>query len=426
VRRAILILPLVLAVVVTAVTFVGAQANAWSAEELATIRSLWLGSLPPLPLDPSNAVADDPRAADLGHALFFDARFSADGTVACATCHVPERAFTDGLPLSRGVGDVPRKSMTIIGTAYSPWLFWDGRKDSQWAQALGPLESPVEHGIDRTRVAHLVDRSYREPYEAVFGPLPDLGDPRRFPASAGPVEDATARAAWASMTESDRDAVTRVFVNVGKALAAYERRLLPGPSRFDQYAEALLHGDTARARGALTADEIAGLRLFIGSANCVDCHNGALFTNGDFHNTGVPARSGRTPDKGRALGVLDVVGDEFNCLSRWSDAHAGACTELRFLRAADARLEGAFKPPTLRNVASAAPYMHAGQFATLRDVLAHYDRAPAAPIGHSELEPLRLSQRDLERLEAFLRALSGPLTAPDEYLAPPRTSPAGR
>jgi len=123
-----------------------AAAQTWTVGETGMLRSLWIGSLGKLPQDPSNAFADDPMAAELGHKIFFDPRFSANAKVSCATCHQPELAFTDGLPLAQGVGAVPGHTPTIIGMAYSPWFFWDGRKDSQWSQALGPMESPVEHG----------------------------------------------------------------------------------------------------------------------------------------------------------------------------------------------------------------------------------------------------------------------------------------
>ena len=106
-------------------------ASGWSADEITALRGLWLGSLQPLSKDPSNAVADDPRAASLGHKLFFDTRLSKNGAVSCASCHQPGKNFNDGLPLARGVGTTNRKTMTVAGTAYSPWLFWDGRKDSQ-------------------------------------------------------------------------------------------------------------------------------------------------------------------------------------------------------------------------------------------------------------------------------------------------------
>ncbi len=398
----------------------------WSSDEVTALKGLWLGSLEPLPPDPSNAVADDPRAVTLGHKLFFDSRFSANGAVSCASCHIPGKNFNDGLPLAQGVGTTTRKTMTVVGTAYSPWLFWDGRKDSQWAQALGPLESPVEHGGTRTQYAHLIDHYYRSEYEALFGTLPDFSDRTRFPEVAGPVADAAARVAWEAMAHEDRKAVTQVYVNIGKAIAAYERQLMPGPSRFDRYVEALVKGDQETMGATLSEDEVAGAKLFIGKAQCINCHNGALLTDNSFHNTGVPPRPGLPRDQGRALGAQQVLADEFNCLSEWSDAKAEGCAELRFIVSEGEALERAFKPGTLRNIAETAPYMHAGQFATLREVVEHYNRAPAAPNGHSELQPLNLSERELLQLEAFLRSLSGPLAAPPDLLAPPELPTACR
>jgi cytochrome c peroxidase len=393
------------------------QGGTWTTEERAIISDLWIGSLGPLPSDPSNRVADDPRAARLGHALFFDARFSINGKVSCATCHKPELGFQDGLPRGVGVGTMNRRTMPIAGTAYSPWLFWDGRKDSQWAQALGPMESAIEHGGDRTMYAHLLGRFYRIPYEAIFGPLPDLGDAKRFPANAGPVDNPAARAAWDAMRADDKAAITRVYANIGKSIAAYERRVRPGPSRFDSFAEAVAKGQDPGQ--ALSADERAGLSLFIGKADCTRCHNGPLFTNNDFHNTGVPPVTGLPADLGRAQGARDVLRDEFNCMSASSDAGPGDCAELRFLKVEGQELVRAYKPPSLRNVAERPPYMHAGQFDSLKAVLRHYNTAPAASSGHSELSPLHLSEPELSQLESFLRSLSGPLDAPADFLRAP-------
>jgi cytochrome c peroxidase len=373
---------------------------AWSQAELATLRSLSIDSLEAVPADPSNAVADDPRAAALGQAIFFDTRFSANGKVACATCHLPERGFTDGLPLAHGVGTTNRTAMPIRGTQYAEFLFWDGRKDSQWAQALGPLESAVEHGGSRGQYAHLVAEVYRDEYEAVFGALPDLSE---VPERAGPVENASASDAWSRLDPSRRDAVTRVYVNIGKSIAAYERGLLPEESRFDRYAREVLAGGTS---SELSADEIAGLRLFIGDARCTTCHMGALFTNHDFHNTGVPERPELPTDTGRADGARQVLNDEFNCLSQWSDARAEQCTAARFLKAGTHEQERQFKVPSLRGVAERGAYMHAGQFSNLAEILEHYSAAPAAPGGHSELSPLDLTASERRQIEAFLRSLS--------------------
>jgi cytochrome c peroxidase len=375
----------------------------WTRADLEELRSLSLTELEPLPPDPTNRVATDPRAADFGERLFSDVRLSSNGRVACSTCHQPDRGFQDGRDLARGVGTTARRTMPIAGMARSPFLFWDGRKDSLWAQALGPLESAVEHGGTRAQYGRVVADHYRGEYEAVFGPLPDLS---ALPVSAAPVGDETVTAAWAALTEAQREAVTRVFVNVGKAIAAFERRIEFGASRFDGYVSEVTAGRSGD--GILNDQEIAGLRLFIGRANCTQCHSGPLFTNNEFHNTGVPPRPALPLDRGRLTGASAVLSDEFNCRSRWSDARE-RCPELEFIVTGDHTLERAYKVPSLRNVAERAPYMNAGQFGTLADVLEHYNRAPSAGAGHSELRPLRLKAFELRQLEAFLRALTGPV-----------------
>jgi cytochrome c peroxidase len=137
-----------------------APRDRWTVDEIGVLASLRLSELPPLAADPSNAVADWPAAAALGKRLFNDARFSGNGEVACATCHAPEQQFQDGRPLGRGVATGKRRTMPIVGLAHSPWLFWDGRKDSAWSQALGPLEDAAEHGGNQARFAHLVRAQY--------------------------------------------------------------------------------------------------------------------------------------------------------------------------------------------------------------------------------------------------------------------------
>jgi len=372
----------------------------WSLTETKLIASLSLSTLPPLPPDPSNAVGDDPAAAALGRALFFDTRLSGNGKVACATCHLPDRQFQDGAPLATGMGRTNRRTMPIAGTAYGPWLFWDGRKDSQWSQALGPLESAVEHGADRTQIARIIAANYAMDYEAVFGGLPELSG---LPEHASPLGSDAAEAQWAALDEQHRDEINRVFANVGKAIAAFERTIEPRPTRFDAYADALAAGrDTT---GLLTAAELEGLRLFIGKGRCTNCHNGPLLTDQHFHNTGVPAVAGLPEDNGRRVAIAQVLADPFNCFGPYSDAGPADCAELRYMDRDGDDLVRAYKSPSLRGVTERAPYMHAGQFATLAAIVRHYNAAPAAPAGQSELTPLEMSEVELAALEAFLATL---------------------
>jgi cytochrome c peroxidase len=389
-----------------ATVLVGALAGRrgeWTAKERETLRSLSLASLGPLPADPSNRVADDARAAALGERLFSDTRLSGNGKVSCATCHVPQRDFQDGTPLAHGVGTTARRTMPVAGTAHGAWFFWDGRTDSQWSQALGPLESAVEHGGTRTQYASTIGAHYRAEYEAVFGPLPSLDG---LPAQAGPVADTAWRSAWSRIPAARQGDISRVYANIGKAIAAFERRIEPVPTRFDRYVDAELAGRAHDSTSSLSADEIAGLKLFVGKANCVNCHNGARLTDDHFHNTGVPVSSlVAAVDSGRAVGVRQAIAAEFACTSKYSDAKEDDCAELRFAATEGEELVRAYKTPSLRGVADRAPYMHAGQLATLSEVIDHYDRAPKAPFGHSELKPLKLSAKERRQIEAFLRTL---------------------
>ena len=371
--------------------------STWSPEELGVLRTLWIGSLEK-PADPSNRYADNPEAAELGRALFFDQRMSANGEVACASCHDPDHAFTDDRPVGVGIGKGGRRTMPIRPAAYVTWQFWDGRADSLWAQALGPIENPVEHGFTRMEVAHLVSEQYRGPYEALYGPLPDLADVSRFPRRASPLGDGQARAAWAAMREADRRLVDLVFANFGKSIAAFERTLELQPTRFDDYLAGVFgEGEPIE----LTPDERGGLQLFMGRGQCLQCHNGPLLTNGGFANTGVPLGSG-SEDPGRAAGVGAALADPFNCNGAFSDAQPGECEELDYVVQDRLTQNRAFKVPSLRGVTQRAPYMHAGQFASLDEVLDHYERAPQAPMGRSEIQPMSFNRTERRQLIAFL------------------------
>ena len=395
----------------------------WTTKEKLAISSLWLGNLPDLPPDPSNKYSDNLDAAKFGHQIFFDKRFSANGKIACATCHKPNNYFTDGLKLSVGKGITKRNTPSIVSSAYFPFNFWDGRIDSQWAQALDPLESIVEHGGSRLQYVHLIanDPNYARSYESLFGPLPNLSDLQRFPLQAGPVDknvDPDTAKAWAEMLEQDRNVISEIFSNIGKAIAAYERLIMPAPARFDDYARALIEENKSNNK-ILSKSEVEGLRLFIGKARCLECHNGPLLTNDSFHNIAIPTEDGKPFDFGRSIGVHKTINAEFNCLSIYSDANLEDCSELRFIKRAGDDLAGSFKVPSLRNVSATAPYMHAGQFENLEAVIDHYNKAPNSTFGHSMLTKINLEEQDIVQLIAFLHTLDSTVAADPKWLEPP-------
>ncbi|MSQ82838.1 MAG: hypothetical protein EXR77_07970 [Myxococcales bacterium] len=386
----------------------------WTPAELRVVSSL---SPPPaLTASPGNRFADDRRAAELGRRLFFDSRFSGNGAIACATCHQPARFFSDGRARARGVADVNRNTPTLVGAQNLPFLFHDGRKDSVWSQALGPIENDAEHAFDRTAVVHRLAAHYRSDYEAIFGQMPSQTELSALPAHARPLSlqgQHPEHRAWQAMAPAQRTAVNGVFANFGKALEAYQRKLVPKVSPFDRFVSGSRTG-SGHAGTGFSPLALRGLRAFIGSGGCVNCHNGPLLTDMAFHNLGLPPAAGVVGvDAGRSIGADLVKNDEFRCGSPWSDAKD--CRELRFLNPKFEDFLGAFRTPSLRNVAQTAPYMHSGQLATLTDVIEFYRLLPnSAQLGHRELTLHKLrGSVDTAALVAFLEALSGDL--PDAH-----------
>ncbi|TIW93991.1 MAG: c-type cytochrome, partial [Mesorhizobium sp.] len=197
-----------------------------------------------------------------------------------------------------------------------------------------------------------------------------------------------------------------VFANIGKAIAAFERSIEPVPTRFDRFALDLATGAKPEGDAVFSKQEILGLKLFIGKANCVTCHDGPRFTDNSFHNTGVPPVAGLPPDRGRIDAVRQVEADPFNCFGAYRDGDAGACGELRFMVKDAPQLIRAYKTPSLRGAATRPPYMHAGQFSSLDEVVAHYAKAAPSVEGTSEVHPLELSERERAALVAFLKTLA--------------------
>lgn len=304
--------------------------------------------LPAVPIPADNMPSGNSIA--LGRKLFYDKRLSKDDSLACASCHHPELAFTDGRRLSTGVGGVPglRNAPTILNAAYEPLLFWDGRAASLETQAASPIADPLEmnqtHDVSVGQLAS--DPTYKVMLKNTFG------------------------------TEEIN------LERVEKALASFERTLLSGNSPFDQY-------EYQGQKNALSSAQLRGLALFNDArrGNCTACHTigpaSALFTDGKFHNLGEG---------------LDDSGN-FVDPGRYRETHI------------DADL-GAFKTPTLRNVALTAPYMHDGHLKTLKDVVDFYaGGGNSNPHLDKQITSIHLSGKDRSDLVEFLKALTGTMPA---------------
>lgn len=321
------------------------------------------------PPDPTSAVADSDRAAALGQALFQDVRLSARGDLSCASCHDPKAGLAMPDPAPAAATKATRKAPSIALAAHFRYQLWDGSADSLWAQALGPIENPDELGATRRDVARLVVDAYAEPYAAAFGAAP-------------------------SAAEAD---VTRTFVDVGKAIAAYERRFRVAPNRLDAYAS----GDF----GALTETEKLGLVTFF-RTGCPQCHWGPLLSDGAFHVTRMP---GRKAEEGRARGAALLAASEFRSSGPYSDAPGPPIAPVGAI--------GAWRTPSLRGVAAARSFGHGGALGSLVAVTELYGRGGG---GEDEarasgtLEPWLMTFGEGSRwaLPPFLKVLTADVIVP--------------
>ncbi len=356
-------------------------------DEAALKRIRSLSPLPPVPADPTNQYSLNDRAARLGQFLFFDPKLSANGQVSCATCHDPERQFSLAVPLAVGIKETLRHPPVLWNLAYGRWSYWDGRRDSLWAQALAPLEEPGEMGTTRASLLAYFsgDADLSAAYREVFGELPSVDEsPDRF------------------------------FANVGKAIAAYEMKLISRDAPFDDFVVGVFEDKVAKIE-ALSASAQRGLAIFVGRGECTNCHHGPNFSDREFHNIGLDRGPQGKLDLGRYEGVSAVLVDPFNGRGQFSDAPEHAINDrLKYVTQKDNNL-GEFKTPTLRNVALSAPYMHDGRFATLAAVIDFYSELDQVPaLGHREesLVKLHFSAEEKKDILAFLASLTGkPLPA---------------
>jgi cytochrome c peroxidase len=344
--------------------------------------------------DPSNRVSGNAVAIELGERFFFEPRLSANGAVTCATCHVPAKNFADGRKLGVGLEEIDRNTPALVNVRYNRWFGWDGANDNLWAQSMRPLLDSREHAMTGARIADLVrtDHALRCRYERAFGAVP------------APADDEA------------------VLVDVGKALAAYQETLVTGRTPFDDFRDALARGDRrAAARYPVSAQR--GLRIFVGKGSCNLCHFGPAFTNGEFHETGIPVlRKLGSVDWGRFQGIKMLQASRFNLEGPYSDdPQRATATSTRHVALGPQNYEQ-FKIPSLRNVALTAPYMHNGHLATLNDVVGHYSRidlslmhqvhlydsdgVPQTLPVDTLLKPLHLSAREIDDVVAFLESLT--------------------
>lgn len=273
---------------------------------------------------------------ELGKQLYFDTRLSADNSVSCATCHNPSKAFGDGMATSTGIkgqkGD--RNAPTVINTTYNDFQFWDGRAGSLEEQALGPIQNPIEMGFTLSGVIKRLNEieGYRQQFQKIFG---------------------------AHVTAE----------GISKAIASFERTVLSGGSRWDDF--------NLGNEDALTDSEKRGWELFRGKAHCSSCHVAFNLTDNDFHNLGLGMNK-PNPDLGR-----------YNVTKNVED-------------------KGAFKTPTLRDISRTSPYMHNGSVKTLEEVIEFYNKGGEPnPWLDRQIRPLHLTDQEKGDLLAFLRSLDG-------------------
>jgi len=279
-----------------------------------------------------------PEKAELGWLLYFDKRLSVDQTVACASCHDPKFAFTDGQRFSKGIrGQLGgRSAPTVINRAYSLEQFWDGRAKTLEEQAKGPIANPIEMGHAHDLCEKCIGgiEGYKNRFKEVFG------------ADVVKIE------------------------HIAKAIATFERTVLSGNSPYDRFKT----GDEK----ALSEGQKRGMKTFFSNhARCDSCHEGVNFTNAKYANVGI-GMDKPTPDLGR-----------YEQTKQETD-------------------RGAFKTPTLREIAQTGPYMHDGSLKTLEEVVEHYNKGGIKNTWlHTDVRPLNLSDQDKKDLVEFLKALSG-------------------
>ena len=357
-----------------------------SEDELDELNTLHTPSARP-EVDPTNKWGDDPVAAALGQRLFEDRGLSRCGTVSCRSCHAGD-GYTVETATAEGCGGqrTERNPPSLLNAGYNRWFMWDGRADRLWSQAILPLTNPVEMDSDAVVVrARLVaEPDYTATYTQLFGTAP--------------------------ADEQDGD---RLLANVGKVLAAYQRTLNRTDAPFDADVRRFLQA--VQAGTAEQDPAYLGLKTFVRKGQCVVCHKGRALTDDKFHNVGLKdAGAGK---RGQADAVEGLLSWTFHAAGIYRDAPAG--TDAARLPALNTQAQskpqevvGAFRTPTLRNVALSAPYMHTGAEKSLEDVVDFYNEGGDADgsfvgVRTETIVKLDLSSEEKQALVALLKSMTG-------------------
>jgi cytochrome c peroxidase len=332
----------------------------------------------PLALTRAVIPADNPQTPAkiaLGGKLFFDGRLSANGTVACSSCHNPQRAFTDGRPVSVGIGNRlgQRNAPTILNALYNTTQFWDGRAGTLEQQAVLPITNPVEMGqpnLDTTVARIAAIPEYRRAFQSVFGRPINAGD-------------------------------------LARAIASYERSQLAFDSPFDHF----VAGDS----NAIDASARRGWKLFNSQARCNKCHAltdtttiPSTFTDNDFHNIGIGILRHRVVELARQAEELVAKGDTA-AMDRAAIISPMSAVG-RYLVTRKPSDIASFKSPDLRNVLVTGPYFHDGSATTLWDVMDHYNKGDGTqdPYLDPDIQPLALTEQDIADLVGLMASLTSP------------------
>lgn len=347
--------------------------------------------------DPSNKYSKNLLAKKLGKQLFFDARLSSNGKISCHDCHNFTLSTTDGKKVAKGMARGSRNTPPLINLAMNRWYFWDGRSDSLWSQALGPITSRAEMGGKWPNIYQLFlgDSALFKRYNAIFTDSKII-----------------------KIREYQDIEKNRFKSNIGKALAAFQMDIIQFNSRFDTYAKNLKTGNIKKLN-SINTEEKKGLKIFIGKGHCTQCHSGPNFSDGEFHNLQLPSQKDNPKNSGRFSAIPLIKSNVMNIIGLYSDA-----TSMDHISTAKTRgliqtqeQWAAFKTPTLRNVADTAPYMHDGSINSLAEVIDFYSTFSENPStgGHHSnalLTSIDLNAEEEKQLEAFLHSLTGTIKLP--------------